>query len=249
LGHIRQLNGQLLWKTRNWKSSTVLNLPETWVATDRPLQEEKMSLKHLTVGALMAVCTFAVQASAQNNELSGLLGRTLISHQRIPGAPSFDPNLRFGKGWSFEVNYARRVVGAGPLSLYLEVPFVGNPDEDLHAQQNLIPEHFSSYFVTPAARLQIFSDQAVSPWVSFGGGVAHFGEGSTLRFGGPNPGKTGTTTGVVQAGLGFDVKAFHRFSIRGEVRDFWSGVPQLNVTTVKSRQRNLFVGVGVVWHF
>ncbi len=208
-----------------------------------------MSLKHLTVGALMAVCTFAVQASAQNNELTGSLGRTLISHQLIAGAPSFDPDLRFGKGWSFEVNYARHVVDAGPLSLYLEVPFVGNPDEDLHAAQNVIPQQFSSYFVTPAARLNIFPDQAVSPWISFGGGFGHFGESSTLELGGSNPGKTGTTTGVLQAGLGLDVRIFHRFSLRGEARDFWSGKPQLNVTTGNSRQRNLFVGAGVVWHF
>ena len=208
-----------------------------------------MSLKNLTIGALMAVCTFAVQASAQKNELSGSVGRTLISHQTIPDAPSFDPFLRFGKGLSFEINYARHVANGGPLSLYLEVPFLGNPDEDLHASQNVIPEQFSSYFVTPAARLSIFSDQAVSPWVSFGGGFAHFGESSTLRFGGPNPGKKGTTTGVIQAGFGLDVRVFHRFSLRGEVRDFRSGLPQLNVKTPNSHQRNLFVGAGVVWHF
>ena len=208
-----------------------------------------MSLKHLTVGVLLAVSTFAVQASAQNNELSGILGRTFISHQRIQGAPSFDPDLRFGKGLTFEVNYARRFIDAGPLSLYLEVPFVGIPDEDLHAAQNVIPQKFSSYFVTPAARLNIFSDQAVSPWVSFGGGFAHFGESSTLLFGCANLGKTGTTTSVLQAGLGLDVKIFHRFSLRGEARDFWSGVPQLNVNTGKSRQHNIFVGGGVVWHF
>ena len=209
-----------------------------------------MSLKHLTVGALMVVCTFAVQTSAQNNELTGSLGRTLISHQVIPGAPSFDPDLRFGKGLSFEVNYARHVVDAGELlSVYLEVPFLGNPDEDLTAAQNVIPQQFSSYFVTPAARLNLFSDQAVSPWVSFGGGFGHFSESSTLLFGGSNPGKTGTTTSVFEAGAGLDVRLFHSFSLRGEVRDFWSGKPQLNVTTGNSRQRNLFVGLGVVWHF
>src|SRR5258708_26482270 len=151
-----------------------------------------MSLKNLTAGALMAVCTFAVQASAQKNELFGILGRTLISRQRIPGAPSFDPYLRFGKGWTFEVNYARHVVDAGPLSLYLEVPFVGNPDEDLHAAQNVIPQQFSSYFVTPAARLNLFSDQSVSPRISSAGRFAHFGERSTLEFGGPHPRTTRT---------------------------------------------------------
>ncbi|MFZ2002206.1 MAG: hypothetical protein WAU73_22680 [Candidatus Sulfotelmatobacter sp.] len=150
---------------------------------------------------------------------------------------------------TFEVNYARRVMDAGLWSLALEVPFVVDPVEDVHSAQDVTPKQYSSYFVTPAARLNAFPDQAVSPWVSFGGGFGHFSESSTLVFGGPNPGKTGTTTGVLQGGLGLDVRIFGHFSLRGEAREFWSGVPQLNVNTGKSRQYNLFAGGGVVWHF
>jgi hypothetical protein len=97
--------------------------------------------------------------------------------------------------------------------------------------------------------LNAFPDQAVSPWVSLGGGFGHFAESSTLLFEGNNPGPTGTNTGVLQAGLGLDVKIFHGFSLRGEGRDFWSGVPQLNVNTGRSRQHNIFAGGGIVWHF
>jgi len=215
-----------------------------------------MSLKHLTiralvaVGALVAVCTFVAQAAAQKNELSGIIGRTFISNQGIQGAPPTDPDLRFGNGLTFEANYARRVMGGNYLSLALEVPFVVNPDEDLHAARpNRVPEQYASYFVTPAARLQVFSGQGVSPWVSVGGGFGHFAESSTLLFGGTNPGTTGTNTGIFQVGAGLDVKLIGRFSLRGEVRDFWSGVPQLDVITGKSRQHNIFGGGGIVWHF
>ena len=211
-----------------------------------------MSLKHLIIGVVIAVCTFVAQAAAQENELSGIIGRTFTSDQSIQGAPAYDPDLRFSNGLTFEINYARRLMGMGRdfLSLTLEVPFVVNPDQDLHAAPpNRIPQKYASYFVTPAARLNVFPDQAVSPWVSFGGGFGHFAESSTLLFGGHNPGTTGTNTGVLQAGLGLDVKIFHRFSLRGEGRDFWSGVPQLNVNTGKSRQHNIFAGLGIVWHF
>jgi hypothetical protein len=208
-----------------------------------------MSLKHLIIWTVLTVCTFAAQAAAQKNELSGILGRTFISNQGILGAPSYDPNLRFGNGLTFEVNYARRLMDGPFWSLAVEVPFVVNHDEDLHAAQNLVPGQYSSFFITPAARLNLFPQQAVSPWVSFGGGFGHFGESSTLLFGGLNPGQTGTTTGVLQAGAGLDVKIIGRFSLRGEARDFWSGVPDLNVNTGKSRQHNIFVGGGVVWHF
>jgi len=208
-----------------------------------------MSLKHLIIWTVLTVCTFAAQAAAQKNELSGILGRTFISNQGILGAPSYDPELRSGNGLTFEINYARRLMDGPFWSLAVEVPFVVNYDEDLHAAQNLVPGQYSSIFITPAARLNLFPQQAVSPWVSFGGGFGHFGESSTLLFGGLNPGQTGTTTGVLQAGVGLDVKIIGRFSLRGEARDFWSGVPDLNVNTGKSRQHNILVGGGVVWHF
>ena len=208
-----------------------------------------MSLKHLIIWTVLTVCTFAAQAAAQKNELSGILGRTFISNQGILGAPSYDPELRSGNGLTFEINYARRLMDGPFWSLAVEVPFVVNHDEDLHAAQNVVPGQYSSIFITPAARLNLFPEQAVSPWVSFGGGFGHFGESSTLLFGGLNPGQTGTTTGVLQAGVGLDVKIIGRFSLRGEARDFWSGVPDLNVNTGKSRQHNILVGGGVVWHF
>jgi hypothetical protein len=209
-----------------------------------------MSLKRLTVAVLVSVCAFVAHATAQKNELSGLIGRTFISHQAITGSSLSDNKLRFGNGLSFEVNYARRVLSGGLFSLALEVPFVFNPDEDLHAATpSRIPESFRSYFVTPAARLNVLPDQAVSPWVSVGGGLGHFSESSALLFGGHNPSKTGTSTGVFQAGFGLDVRFFRNFSLRGEARDFWSGTPQLDVNTGKSRQHNLFVSGGVVWRF
>jgi len=202
-----------------------------------------MSLKRFTIGALVAFCIFVAQAAAQKNELSGILGRTFTSDQGIQGAPSSDPNLTFGKGLTFEVNYARRVMGNGLLSIALEVPFVVNADEDVHAHTNPLLG-YRSYFVTPAARLNFFPETAVSPWVSFGGGFGHFSGSS-----GANPNTSANTTGVLQAGLGLDVKVSRRFSLRGEARELWSGVPQLNVNTGKSRQYNLFAAGGIVWRF
>jgi hypothetical protein len=204
-----------------------------------------MSLKQLAVGVLMAVCTLVTHAPAQKNELSGLLGRTFISHQGIKGGTFIDNNVHFGKGLTFEVNYARRVLEPGPASVSIEVPVVVNWDEDLSSLFSQVPKNFKSYFVTPSARLNLFANSAVSPWASIGGGIGRFNESSVSGV----PSKTGTTTGVLQAGLGLDVRVFGRFSVRGEVRDFWSGVPQLNVDTGKSRQHNYFVAGGLVWHF
>jgi hypothetical protein len=197
--------------------------------------------------AVISVVLFAaLGASAQKNELSGLLGRTFISDQ---GVPATGTNIRFGNGLSFEANYGRRVLGGDFAALTLELPAVFNPDEDLNFIQNTIPSDYSSYFLTPSARLNVFASSGVSPWLSFGGGFGHFASGPNLVFGGNNPGSRGSTVGVLQWGAGLDIKLFSRFSLRGELRDFYSGTPHLNVATGKSAQHNYFVSAGFVFHF
>jgi hypothetical protein len=189
-------------------------------------------------------------AGAQDrSELTGVIGRTVISDQGVTGTSTPGALLTSGAGLSFEVNYGRRFMDLGLLSLTGEVPLVVNVGENVHYDVNLVPKDYKSFFVTPALRANLFPDNGISPWVSVGGGFGYFKENSTLEFGGPNPGKTGTTTGILQIGAGLDVKLFSRFSVRGEVRDFYSGIPQLNVDTGKSRQHNFFVGGGVVYHF
>lgn len=212
-----------------------------------------MSLKHFIIAIVLAGFSFAAQAAAQEaalqNEVSGTLGRIFISNRGIIGAPSYDPNLRYGKGLTFEIDYARRVLDGPFWRVALEVPFVVNVDEDIHAAQNVVPGNYSAIFVTPSARLNLFPHQGVSPWVSFGGGFSHFGEGSTLEFGGTNSLKNGNTTGVLQLGIGLDVKLIGRFRLRGEARDFWAGMPNFGVNTTSSRQHNILVGAGLAWRF
>jgi hypothetical protein len=189
----------------------------------------------------------SVAGAQEKNELSGLAGRTFVSDQGVPSTPG--ALLTAGHGVSFEANYGRRLMDLGLVGLTAEVPFVVNVKENVHFELNQIPKDYRSFFVTPSLRANLFPDNGISPWVSVGGGFGYFKESSTLEFGGPNPGKTGTTSGVFQIGGGLDVKILSRLSLRGQVRDFFSGVPQLNVGTGKSRQHNFFVGGGVVWHF
>jgi hypothetical protein len=203
-----------------------------------------MRRKQLTIGVLLSLCTFVVHATAQKNELSGIVGRQFVSDQVVPTSTASDNLLRFGNGLSFEGNIARRMLDGALLAVSVELPVVFNVDEDVHTHDNPVSPGYKAIFVTPAARLNIFAQTAVSPWVSVGGGFSHF-HGSATQFG---P-KTSTTNGVFQIGGGLDVTLHRKFSLRGELRDFWSGVPKLNVSTNQSRQHNLFVGGGVVWHF
>jgi len=205
--------------------------------------------QHLGI-ALIAVLILLAQCSwaQQKNEVAGIFGRTFVSHQTVPGTNFVGNTVAFGDGIAFEGNYARLLKGGDRASLSVEVPVMFIVDQDLNYGLNVIPEGYRAYFVTPSARVTVSPHSPINPWGSFGGGFAHFSSSSTLVFGGPNPGKTGNTTGVLQFGAGADIRIMEHFSLRGEVRDFYSGVPQLNVNTGKSRQNNLFVGVGIVWH-
>lgn len=199
---------------------------------------------------LVMLGTFSSGAIAQEkNELSFLLGRTFISDQGVKGVPPSDSILHFGNRLTYQVNYGRRLLNLGIAKFTLEVPLVANFNQDAKIPVNLIPKSYEAFFITPSIRANLFPGGLFSPWVSVGGGFGRFNESSTLEFGGTNPGPTGTTTGVLQAGLGLDLRIWRSFSLRGEVRDFYSGIPQLNVDTGRSRQHNYFVGAGVVWHF
>ena len=206
--------------------------------------------RRLCFAAVLTILTvLGTTASAQKNELAGLIGRTFVSNQTIQGATFFNPQVHFGNTLTFEVNYGRRLLRSSVAGLTFEVPTVVNVDEDLNSGTNAVPESYRSFFIAPSARVNLFPETAVSPWVSFGGGWGYFKESSNAVFFGPNLGKTGTSTGVYQVGVGLDVKVLSWLTLRGEARDFNSGVPQLNVDVGKSRQHNFFVGGGVVWHF
>ena len=210
-----------------------------------------MSGKQAVIAVLALMCILGASASAQDekNELTGVLGRIFISDQGIRGATYPNPFIRSGKGLTFEVNYARRLFGTQVYAISGEVPAVFNLDEDLNSGSDVVPIDYKQIFVTPSVRLNLFPATAVSPWISLGGGFGYFSQNKTLIYGGPNPGSS-STTGVMQGGLGLDVRVWHKFSIRGQVRDFWSGEPNFPLAdTGKTRQHNYFVGGGVLYHF
>src|ERR1051325_7836907 len=206
-----------------------------------------MPRQRFGIAVLIAMALLALNAAAQKNEIAGSIGRVFISDQGVLGTnPS---TIHFGNGLTYEANFAHRFINLAILDVKVEVPFVFTPTVKLNFGQNIVPKSFRSYFVTPAARVNLFPTTAFSPWVSVGGGFGRFGESSDLEFGGTNPGNKGTTSGVFQSGGGLDVRIISAFKLRGEVRDFYSGTPQLNANTGKTRQHNIFVGGCVVVSF
>jgi hypothetical protein len=183
---------------------------------------------------------------AEVNELSLTAGRTFVSTQTVPstGLP-----IHFGNEETVAFNYGRLLKSHKIFGLYAELPVAMYFRMDLNYHLGTTPEDIGALFATPSVRLNFFSGQGVTPWVSVGGGYGRFREAPLTLYEKPNLGPTGTNTGVVQFGAGLDVWIWHRWGARFEARDFYSGVPDLNVDTGRSRQHNYYVGVGVAHRF
>lgn len=209
--------------------------------------------KRLWVALVLITVSIASSAVAQDekNELGAVFGRTFISDQGIKLAIP-NPTIHAGKGFTFEGEYARHLLVAPVYSLSVEGLIAYDTSVKLNAGEygySVVPQGYKQLFITPAVRANLFPTTAVSPWVSFGGGFGHITENSMLLYGGANPGKS-TTSGVIEGGVGLDVRLWKTLSIRGEARDYWAGEPDYPLApTGKTRQHNYFVGGGVFWRF
>ncbi len=205
-----------------------------------------MLAKRLAV-LVVPVLLLASSAGAQVNQLSITSGLTFVSTQTVPstGLP-----IHFGNSsGSVTANYGRLLMTRKIFGLSAELPVAIVPGMALNYYYDQIPKHLGALFLTPSVRLNIFSGDSFTPWVSAGGGYGRLRQSSNLVWYGTNPGPTGTNTGVVQFGTGLDVWVWHRWGARFEARDFYSGAPALNVDTGRSRQHNYYVGLGVVHRF
>ena len=127
-----------------------------------------MSAKRPIIAALaITLCILGASAAAQEqrNEFTGTVGRIFISDQGIHGsdAPTINPFVRSGKGLTFELNYSRRLFGNAIYAISGEIPAAFNLDEDLNSGGPVVPVDYRQIFITPAFRVNLFPETAVSP--------------------------------------------------------------------------------------
>src|SRR5262249_25366957 len=209
-------------------------------------------MRNLVIAVLLCGWTMiALAQEERTDELAGTIGRTIIGDQTTPDTSIPNHTVHFGHGTSFAVNYAHQFRNVGWGTLWVEVPAIINLDEDLNYGANQIPVDYSSYFITPSLRLNLIPEMAISPWVSFGGGIGYFAASKDLVFFATNTGHRIKITGVLQGGVGFDVRlpGTRRLKFRFEARDDWSSVPPLNIDTGKDHQHNYYVAAGGVFRF
>jgi opacity protein-like surface antigen len=204
-----------------------------------------MKAKWLLVMALMFLS--ANLAFAQKHEIAFTSGGLKV------GEKGFDlPNpgfVKFKTGFTYEINYAQRLVDAKLAALYFEIPLAGTPRTKVTTTNALAPRSYSSLFVATGLKLKLIPGAKYSPFAMTGVGISRFNSSSTLTGGQANPNQKAATDGVFYIGGGLDVKLISKLSLRGEVRDFYSEIPPLNINALRSRQHNALISAGVVINF
>lgn len=196
---------------------------------------------------MAAMFLSAGPALAQKHEVAFTSGGLKIGERGFdlprPG------RLRFKTGFTYQFSYARRFFDGKIAALYFEIPLAGTPRTKVEATNALSPRSYSSIFFTPGIKLKLLPGLKYSPYVMAGVGLARFNESKTLTNDQPNADQSSKTDGVFDFGAGIDVRVFSILSIRGEVRDFYSELPPLNVRALRDRQHNALISAGFVLRF
>ena len=186
----------------------------------------------LAVGVL---CLAAVlPAAAQSNEIALTVGGYFTRHVHVKNDQMF----------AIQGSLARRIFQTPKVSLFVELSIAASLDN--RAKGLLIlggqvfgTRHYSALFISPGLRVKLVPDSRLSPYFAIGGGLAHFS-------------KTGlsphSNTNVIDFGVGVDCKMSRLLALRGEVRDFYSGAPQL-ITGLLDREHQILATGGIVLRF
>ena len=209
----------------------------------RTLARLDLSLRLLVFLALAMVApTFPVHALAQSNDITLSLGGTLSQSRDFQspttGATQTSADISLG------VNYGRRFLDAEVAELYGEVESVALPNRGLTAATATVPQNYASLYVAPGLRLKVLPSARLSPWFAVGGGYALYEQSAKLS-NGQNTTNKFLSRGVFDFGGGLDYKVFRFLGLRGEVRDFLSGNPNLNVALSSSTQHNVVASGGI----
>ncbi len=194
------------------------------------------------VAVTMLVALLTAGAMAQKHELALTLGG------------NFPKNDQSNPGNSFAVGaqYDGRIFHVPTLQLYLDVPIVGATNTSFTSPSQLacagcptsIRDHYRSFFFTPGLKLKFGAPLVpFQPYVVAGVGVAHYNI--------PNTSFTASSSNkaVFEVGGGVDVKLVPHLGLRGEVRDFISGTPEIAALTRTGQQHNIAPQIGLVLKF
>ncbi|MEO5922536.1 MAG: outer membrane beta-barrel protein [Bryobacteraceae bacterium] len=191
----------------------------------------------LTFGLL----ALAAPVWAQKHELAFTLGSTANDLKTAL-------NVRTTSGRALQVNYGYRFWGNDAVAVSGELHFLANPQRQVSGP-SFLTRDFASLYLTPGVRVKLNPKGLLQPYGVIGGGYALYEQSTTTLGGGPNPAPRHLTRGAFQYGGGLDIKVAKWLALRGEVRDFYTGIPALNLAGLRGGVHNVVASGGFVLRF
>ena len=210
-------------------------------------------MKRFSILVLLCISTAAL---AQKADAAFVIGGSFVSDTNgrfvVPAFPFFDATFKTDHHIFLEGELGVRLMNAHVAALYAELPIAGIPSQQVSVSATGISgvptdvDHLATVFITPGIRLKLVPSAPISPWVSAGGGWAHY----SLKDASVSQNK-----GALQFGGGLDFKTgLPVLGFRAEVRDFLTGDPDFGFSSLFNvnsglHHHNLLVGGGVVLRF
>jgi hypothetical protein len=211
--------------------------------------EDVVTMESKAVLLFAILFLFRVPAFAQKHELgitAGIMKPTLDTRFEFPATN----DLRVDRGFTFQLNYAYRLIDAKVAALYVDVPLSVTPKSKFDTADPFFLRDYSSLFFTPGVKVKLLPNGRVSPYAVAGVGFARLSPGDERINGLPRePSADVKTDDAYSFGGGVDVKVNNFIGIRGDVRSFNTGTPQFSVNLFEKRQHNVAITGGLVLRF
>ena len=183
---------------------------------------------------LFAIVLLASTAFAQKNELAVSVG----------GYFPLSISSEASAGLALQGTFGHRIASIPFLSAYLELPVIGTrAGISLPSfSQGFSARNYSALFITPGLKVKFAPSFPVSPYLVAGGGYARFNTKFT------DSSTSSHSAGAVDIGGGLDFRFAPFVGARIEVRDIYSGSPQI-LQLITGSQQQVVTTVGLVLHF
>jgi hypothetical protein len=196
----------------------------------------------VVIGNASAQSTEPLQSQELTLSLGGISGQTRSLRGSAAGTAQIAADRTLG------INYGHHLVGTRIAAVYGEIEFVAIPNRGVTSATALVAQNYASLYVTPGVRLELLPRSRLSPWAAIGGGYALYQESAQLSNGENTTNKFLNREAFAYGG-GVDYRLFRLIGLRGEVRDFLSGNPSLNVVPTSSTQHNVVASGGILLRF
>jgi opacity protein-like surface antigen len=220
-----------------------------------PIHRHSMRLSTcLTALALSLLAAFTLSAQQSGDErqefaltVGELSGGNPSLSAALTNASVVPLGLSLNAGFAVGGNYARKIKDVPWGSVYWEVDALGEPNRYVAGAPVTATHAIRSVYLTPGLKMVFTPKEALSPWIVAGTGLAYYNSSGTSIGGGPTiGGSANRITYAVDFGAGVDYALNKKYTLRGEVRGFYTGDPNFGVAT----PGGLFsfeIGFGVVW--